>query len=1283
METLEERRLLSTPHVLPAGPRESRTDYMTSTMDGGFPTAPEHFEWEYTSPKLVYPFDQAVAGVSNQTHSLMTLFNEVLLRHDPYALSTSIDVSAGYTQRTTITSTDGGQSWSASLPDGYFWPAVDILLTTNGSAPNFYLTLTTVNGMAKYALTWDGYTQYTNLGRVEYTGDGNSYYFSNLGSDGYYNTPDESAQGTPIPLSNPTFNAAGDTATFQLPTDLPIGNYEAILSSPGITDMGGSNHLDGDATTTELDDLHEDFVYPFFIMPGDANHDRTINIDDYGRIDSHYPATNGYINGDFNYDNIIDSSDYFIINHNFGTVLPPMPTEPNTLTVFASRDAQDVAQMTLNWVPPTDVPDIDGFGVWCSTDGGVTFNFLQFVNGGSASSSTHTGLLDGTKYTYRIRAHSPTGGYSTTSNKAWAVTNLPPPTNPVVTHVTATTATLQWDDTTTNETGFEIVVLDEQHAYHETYFQSPAHDGTGQQSFTITGLSPNSTYDILVRAKTDAQVSAWSPDVEGTTLSLNPPSNLVAIDISDTEIDLSWADTSTGESGFRIEASLDGANFSEVATIEANRTNYPFLDALPNATYYFQVEAVSGESSSNPSPIASALTIPRAPEGPSVSEVSSSEIDVAWDGISNLSNYFLERSVNGGVWSPLTTLGPTETAYSDTGLSEGTQYEYRLQASNAAGMSDYSSIEGTYTLSAAPSNLSATAVAGLDSGFDERVDLQWANNSANYNGVIVEKSMDSGATWGQAGSVGGGVSSFTVFDIAANANYSFRVLARNASGDSDPSDTQSLTTPSEDASDYGVLETINIPTDGSVANSTTTLMSGVEYKVRASGTAYIGVPTDGMADAEYGNFTDPQNNGSAQYGSVDYGIAINDTTNGSSKTPSWGAYNSDHVYIADFTGQGAPIGLNFHDDFYSDNSGQLTVEILAPKVSITASKPQAAEGGSESGRFTVERTGDASQALTVYYMVSTGTGQATPGTDYTALSGSVTIAANARTATIDVSALMDEDSSEGTEPVTLTLDDTNKPYKADANAKTATVNILNKTKYLLAYYGAGDINGFGNVWLNQIATDAAVNDGYTKILSPENGEKQSFGTFFPDLDIDGNKRISKAESESAEVRGLGYSLGGLQIINSTRKFIGVGKRFNGFKLEAQIDVEKVVTIDPVARYPFVKVVNGPVKTNVKQYVNYYERKGGDSVLHEVDPNTGNLTGFSVELGSFFSRQFFGSVMQSDAPNTQTQVEVTWANVKVEHEETPGDQQLWRLYGNDVNHDTMPWWTYDKAIAELS
>lgn len=106
--------------------------------------------------------------------------------------------------------------------------------------------------------------------------------------------------------------------------------------------------------------------------------------------------------------------------------------------------------------------------------------------------------------------------------------------------------------------------------------------------------------------------------------------------------------------------------------------------------------------------------------------------------------------------------------------------------------------------------------------------------------------------------------------------------------------------------------------------------------------------------------------------------------------PSGAAVSSIRVRVVDGAGSADFLGVGALND--------------APVVSVKASRPQAAEGGSEPGHFTVERTGDTSKALDVAYTVATGAGHAAAGTDYTALSGSVTIAAGSRTATIDVAA---------------------------------------------------------------------------------------------------------------------------------------------------------------------------------------------------------------------------------------------------------------------------------------
>ncbi len=71
-----------------------------------------------------------------------------------------------------------------------------------------------------------------------------------------------------------------------------------------------------------------------------------------------------------------------------------------------------------------------------------------------------------------------------------------------------------------------------------------------------------------------------------------------------------------------------------------------------------------------------------------------------------------------------------------------------------------------------------------------------------------------------------------------------------------------------------------------------------------------------------------------------------------------------------------------------------------PAISIVASDPTA--GGADHGQFTVTRTGSTAADLAVAYTVS---GTAIPGTDYAALSGTVTLPAGSASATIDLAPL--------------------------------------------------------------------------------------------------------------------------------------------------------------------------------------------------------------------------------------------------------------------------------------
>ena len=99
------------------------------------------------------------------------------------------------------------------------------------------------------------------------------------------------------------------------------------------------------------------------------------------------------------------------------------------------------------------------------------------------------------------------------------------------------------------------------------------------------------------------------------------------------------------------------------------------------------------------------------------------------------------------------------------------------------------------------------------------------------------------------------------------------------------------------------------------------------------------------------------------------------------------------------------------------SSAIVTIADNEPEVSIAATDPDAAEEGADPGAFTVTRTGETSGALVVAYTVS---GDATAGSDYTALSGSVTIPAGSSSAEIPILSLEDG-LPESSETIILTL----------------------------------------------------------------------------------------------------------------------------------------------------------------------------------------------------------------------------------------------------------------------
>jgi hypothetical protein len=160
------------------------------------------------------------------------------------------------------------------------------------------------------------------------------------------------------------------------------------------------------------------------------------------------------------------------------------------------------------------------------------------------------------------------------------------------------------------------------------------------------------------------------------------------------------------------------------------------LSLLKGKTYYFGVRARDNMRLRSEVGYSDGIRVeiaPNAPSGLSASAKSATEVLLNWaDNSYNETGFKLEQKTGAeGTYAQIATVGANITAFSNTGLTPGTTYYYRIRATNGAGDSGYSNevmVATPQVPPAAPSNLAATAASGT------QINLAWTDNSFNEVG---------------------------------------------------------------------------------------------------------------------------------------------------------------------------------------------------------------------------------------------------------------------------------------------------------------------------------------------------------------------------------------------------------------------------------------------------------------------------------------------------------------------------------------------------------------------
>lgn len=332
------------------------------------------------------------------------------------------------------------------------------------------------------------------------------------------------------------------------------------------------------------------------------------------------------------------------------------------------------------------------------------------------------------------------------------------------------------------------------------------------------------------------------------------PYGLEAATASYNAIELNWVDASADESGFKLERSENGLNFTEVASLPTNSTGYLDDTLAADTLYSYRVRAWNSAGNSGFSDVAVAAT--DAPP-PLTDQAANSDLPVAgsvsgtyqstWSddetyqriterqsgGKKNTRYGYLEHkwgfqvqpgssvtlfadarastsadsftfsySTNNSQYVEMFTVSGTSASARQFTLpptTAGTVYVRVRDNVRQAGTSSSHSIEIDQLMIRSENGASMPvpgAPEGLFASADgpEKITIDWIDSSDTEYGFTVERSAAGSSQWQQVDSTGANTRSYTDTGLQADTSYEYRVKAFNSSGESDYSNTSSART---------------------------------------------------------------------------------------------------------------------------------------------------------------------------------------------------------------------------------------------------------------------------------------------------------------------------------------------------------------------------------------------------------------------------------------------------------------------------------------------------------
>ncbi len=351
-------------------------------------------------------------------------------------------------------------------------------------------------------------------------------------------------------------------------------------------------------------------------------------------------------------------------------------------------------KITLKW---KEIAGAQKYEIYRSTKRDKGYKKVAAISSGGIVSWTDTVGINKTFY-YKIRSCRNFNGINISSpysSVKKASTRISPPQIKSLTLASYRKISIKWEKIK-GVTGYRIY---RKSANSKNYKVIKEIKNTNTVRYVDDEIMPNNTYHYKVRAYKKVHgkkyYSSYSNVIVGKT-NLARPTIRSANVVSPTKTKLSWKKTD-GAHGYQVyRADSYKGKYTKAKTIpKGNTLSCTDTNLIPNKTYFYKIRAYNTVNKTTKySKFSSVICVTPRLEEPkikSVAKISANRVKISWKKADGAQGYRLYRaSSKKGSYKPVRTT--TGSSFTDTGLSKGKTYYYKVRA--------YVKVSGAYRYSA-------------------------------------------------------------------------------------------------------------------------------------------------------------------------------------------------------------------------------------------------------------------------------------------------------------------------------------------------------------------------------------------------------------------------------------------------------------------------------------------------------------------------------------------------------------------------------------------------------